>query len=117
MLNFFLVGYQISIGKQWKEFLDYKDSIGFIVHVSNALRLPFFSVSWATCTVSHMIFISVGRCKEGRQRSEEPLHSLILILQVLSRSSCRVFYSLVCSRVLMLVLKVICSCELVKHNK
>ncbi|TVU37020.1 hypothetical protein EJB05_18986 [Eragrostis curvula] len=23
---------QISIGKQWKEFLDYKDSIGFIVH-------------------------------------------------------------------------------------
>jgi hypothetical protein len=37
----FLVGYQISIGKQWKEFLDYKDSIGFIVHVSNALSLPF----------------------------------------------------------------------------
>jgi len=23
---------QVSIGKQWKEFLDYKDSIGFIVH-------------------------------------------------------------------------------------
>nr|CAR92168.2 eukaryotic translation initiation factor 4E [Hordeum vulgare] len=23
---------QISIGKQWKEFLDYKDSIGFVVH-------------------------------------------------------------------------------------
>jgi hypothetical protein len=28
--------YQVSIGKQWKELLDYKDSIGFIVHVSRA---------------------------------------------------------------------------------
>ena len=28
--------FQISIGKQWKEFLDYKDSIGFIVHVRSA---------------------------------------------------------------------------------
>nr|GMD05331.1 eukaryotic translation initiation factor 4E-1-like [Ipomoea batatas] len=25
---------QVSIGKQWKEFLDYKDTIGFIFHVS-----------------------------------------------------------------------------------
>lgn len=24
---------QLSIGKQWKEFLDYSDSIGFIFHV------------------------------------------------------------------------------------
>ncbi|CAH9113555.1 unnamed protein product [Cuscuta europaea] len=23
---------QVSIGKQWKEFLDYKDAIGFIYH-------------------------------------------------------------------------------------
>ncbi|KAF8646864.1 hypothetical protein HU200_065669 [Digitaria exilis] len=30
---------QVSIGKQWKELLDYKDSIGFIVHVSGAPQL------------------------------------------------------------------------------
>lgn len=29
--NFFL---QLSIGKQWKEFLDYSETIGFIFHVS-----------------------------------------------------------------------------------
>lgn len=34
--------YQVSIGRQWKELLDYKDTIGFIVHVSAFSFLSFF---------------------------------------------------------------------------
>ena len=34
--NIFLL-LQISIGKQWKEFLDYNDTIGFIFHVSRTI--------------------------------------------------------------------------------
>ena len=36
-VNWWTVILQLSIGKQWKEFLDYNDTVGFTVHVRTLL--------------------------------------------------------------------------------
>lgn len=46
---------QLSIGRQWKEFLDYSDSIGFIFHVSHHLSFIDLNLLGFTWSISHLI--------------------------------------------------------------
>lgn len=50
-----LYSVQVSIAKQWKEFLDYNDIIGFIFHVSDSVYCLSFYVARTVLNVTNLL--------------------------------------------------------------
>jgi len=71
---------QVSIGKQWKEFLDYNNSIGFIIHVRRKLLIILIQKSSFSSDLSlfglvSFFFRRMRRSSTGMQRTLTPLET------------------------------------------
>lgn len=71
---------QMSIGRQWKELVDYNEMIGFIVHVSVLVCSLMWRVIFccASC-VLHILFCLIsGGSKAVREKCQESLLSVMI---------------------------------------
>lgn len=65
--------FQLSIGKQWKELLDYNDNIGYIFHVSFPFsHVDVYMLVFPRCITPHAS--NAGWCKEAWSGSQESLY-------------------------------------------